>query len=228
MQNGFKYKTPFFLTDSIEFPPVENANSEGLLAVGGDLSSERLLLAYQSGIFPWFNEDSLILWWSPNPRMILYPKNIKISKSMRKVIKSGQFRLSKNTCFEKVIEACSFINRPGQKGTWITDEMRKAYIAMHEKGFAHSYEVWQNDTLVGGLYGIDLGHIFCGESMFSKANNASKFAFIKLAQELERKAYGLIDCQLYTEHLASLGAEEISRTEFIRILKRENQTKQHK
>lgn len=209
-----------FLTDVLEFPSVENANAEGLLAVGGDLSTERLLLAYTNGIFPWFNDDSMILWWSPPRRMVLFPKNIKISKSMRKVIKKGQFRLTKNSCFERVIEQCSYIVRKEQRGTWITETMRRAYVGLHKKGIAKSYEVWENDTLVGGLYGIDLGHIFCGESMFSTVSNASKFAFIQLAQELERRDYALIDCQLYTEHLASLGAEEMPRKEFIKILKR--------
>lgn len=209
------------MTDALEFPSVENTNAEGLLAVGGDLSVERLLLAYNSGIFPWFNNDSLILWWSPKQRMVLFPEKIKVSKSMRKVIKNEQFRLTKNTCFERVIEQCSHIVRKEQQGTWITENMRKAYTALHKRGFAKSYEVWEGDELVGGLYGIDVGHVFCGESMFSTVNNASKFAFIQLAQELERKEYVLIDCQLYTEHLASLGAEEISRKEFIKKLKRE-------
>ena len=209
----------FFLSERLEFPSVENANAEGLLAVGGDLSPERLLLAYRNGIFPWFNEDSLILWWSPDPRMVLFPNKIKISKSMQKVFKSNQFRLTKNTCFETVLEACSTIKRGGQKGTWITDDMKKAYLKLHEKGFAKSYEVWEDDTLVGGLYGIDMGHVFCGESMFSTTSNASKFAFIKLAQEFQEKGE-LIDCQLYTKHLESLGAKEIPRKEFVEILTR--------
>ena len=222
MKENSRHNVIFLLTDALEFPSVENANSEGLLAVGGDLSKERLIVAYTNGIFPWFNDDSMILWWSPPQRMVLFPENIKISKSMRKVIKSGQFRLTKNSCFESVIDQCSYIVRKEQGGTWITENMRRAYIALHKKGIAKSYEVWKNDTLVGGLYGIDLGHVFCGESMFSAVSNASKFAFIQLAQELERKDYTLIDCQLYTEHLASLGAEEMPRKEFIKILKRKN------
>jgi leucyl/phenylalanyl-tRNA--protein transferase len=209
----------YFLTDELIFPPVDSANVEGLLAVGGDLSPERLLLAYQSGIFPWFDNDSIILWWSPDPRMILYPEQIKISKSMKKVIRNNQFRLTKNTCFKDVLEYCSSVPREGQDGTWITDEMKNAYIALHERGIAKSYEVWEGDTLVGGLYGIDLGHIFCGESMFSLTSNASKFAFIKLAQELQEKEYSIIDCQLHTDHLESMGAQEISRKDFIKILK---------
>lgn len=209
----------YLSTDRLEFPSVENADSEGLLAVGGDLSSERLILAYRNGIFPWFNIDSPILWWSPDPRMVLYPHKIKISKSMRKVLRSDQFHLTKNTCFEAVITQCSNIKRAGQKGTWITQDMKNAYIALHEKSHAVSYEVWESDQLVGGLYGIDLGHVFCGESMFSKTNNASKFAFIRLALELEHQSYSLIDCQVHNNHLASLGAEEISRGKFIQVLK---------
>ncbi|ASV32652.1 leucyl/phenylalanyl-tRNA--protein transferase [Maribacter cobaltidurans] len=208
-----------FLGEEIYFPPVENANSEGLLAVGGDLSPERLLLAYQSGIFPWFNEDSLILWWSPDPRMILYPKDIKISKSMRKVIREDKFSLSVNMNFNEVLEQCSSIKREGQAGTWITKEMKNAYTKLHKKGIAKSYEVWENGDLVGGLYGVDLGHVFCGESMFSKRSNASKFAFIHLAKDLQEKGYRFIDCQLYTDHLASLGAREVSRESFMEQLK---------
>ena len=208
----------FFLTDALVFPPVHTANSEGLLAVGGDLSPERLLLAYQQGIFPWFNKDSIILWWSPDPRMVLYPEQIKISKSMKKVLRDNQFKLTKNTCFKEVLDYCSSVERPGQDGTWITEKMKKAYIQLHEKGIAKSYEVWEGDKLVGGLYGIDLGHVFCGESMFSLTSNASKFAFIKLAQELNEKDYEIIDCQLHTDHLESLGAQEIPRTEFVKLL----------
>ena len=207
-----------FLTNELYFPSVEDANTEGLLAVGGNLSPERLMLAYNSGIFPWFNEGSLILWWSPNPRMVLYPERIKVSKSMRKILKKNQFSLTKNSCFEAVVDQCALAKRVGQEGTWITKEMKEAYLKLHEMGYAKSYEVWQEGKMVGGLYGIDLGYIFCGESMFSLVSNASKFAFIQLAKELHQKNYGLIDCQLYTKHLESLGAEEISRTEFIKIL----------
>jgi len=209
---------PYFLTEKLEFPPVHAANSDGLLAVGGDLSPERLLLAYRNGIFPWFNEDSLILWWSPDPRMILFPGKVKISKSMRKVFKSNAFRLTRNTCFEEIIEACAQTKRGNQEGTWITDTMKEAYILLHQKGFAVSYEVWKADTLVGGLYGIDLGDVFCGESMFSSVSNASKYAFIQLAKDLEAKNYRFMDCQVYTKHLASLGAEEIEREKFIALL----------
>lgn len=215
-----KNATISFLTDKLGFPSVEQANSEGLLAVGGDLSPERLQLAYKSGIFPWFNEDSLILWWSPDPRMVLFPEKIRISKSMRKVLNSDRFSISRNTHFKEVIDHCSKVSRKGQEGTWITDAMKEAYLKLHQLGFAKSYEVWENNELVGGLYGIDLGHVFCGESMFSLKSNASKFAFIQLARELLEKKYVLIDCQLYTSHLKSLGAEEIPREYFIKLLKR--------
>jgi leucyl/phenylalanyl-tRNA--protein transferase len=211
-----------FLSDSLVFPDVEKANKEGLLAVGGDLSPERLLLAYKNGIFPWFNEESLILWWSPDPRMVLFPEQIKVSKSMRKVLRDQTFGLTQNTCFERVMEYCATVKREQQEGTWITEEMRDAYLSLHDRGIAKSYEVWEDDTLVGGLYGVDLGTIFCGESMFSLKTNASKFAFIKLAEDLKERNYQLIDCQLYTDHLASLGAEEIPRKEFLKLLKRQN------
>lgn len=210
----------FFLTNELVFPPVASANADGLLALGGDLSSDRLLLAYQKGIFPWFNNDSLILWWSPDPRMVLYPNSIKISKSMGKVLRSHQFSLTVNTCFKDVLDYCSSVERKGQDGTWITVNMKNAYMELHERGYAKSYEVWEDKKLVGGLYGIDLGHVFCGESMFSLTSNASKFAFIKLAEDLKAKDYRIIDCQLHTDHLASLGAHEISRKQFIKLLKR--------
>ena len=218
MKKDSSQKPLTFLTNDLYFPSVENATAEGLLAVGGDLSPERLILAYKSGIFPWFNEGSLILWWSPDPRMVLFPERIKISKSMRKVLKNNQFSYTKNNCFEAVIDQCALAKREGQEGTWITHEMKEAYLKLYELGYAQSYEIWQDDKMVGGLYGIDLGHIFCGESMFSLVSNASKFAFIKLADELQQKKYSLIDCQLYTKHLESLGAEEIPRSRFIEIL----------
>lgn len=211
-----------FLDDRLIFPPVEHASADGLLAVGGDLSSERLILAYKSGIFPWFNEDDLILWWSPDPRMVLFPEKIKISKSMRKILTKGSFRLTKNAAFERIIDLCSAVPRKGQDGTWITKEMIQAYIKLHKKGVAHSYEVWDGEELVGGLYGIDLGHVFCGESMFSNKSNASKYAFIKMTEEFKGKGYKLIDCQLHTEHLESLGAELIPRKEYLHILKGKN------
>jgi leucyl/phenylalanyl-tRNA--protein transferase len=195
------------------------ANEDGLLAVGGDLSMERLLLAYKSGIFPWFNDDALILWWSPDPRMVLFPNKIKVSKSMRKVLRDGKLQLTQNTCFSEVLERCASMERKGQDGTWITPKMKSAYIDLHKKGWAKSYEVWEDGVLVGGLYGLDLGHVFCGESMFSLKPNASKFAFVKMAQELQEKNYHLIDCQVHTDHLESLGAELIPRKQFVEILK---------
>lgn len=218
MEKDSKNLPLFFLGDRLEFPPVEMANEDGLLAVGGDLSPERLLMAYKSGVFPWFNDDALILWWSPNPRMVLYPKEVKVSKSMRKVLREGHFNLTQNTCFERILDHCAQVERKGQEGTWITPKMKTAYLELFQRGFAKSWEVWENGALVGGLYGVDLGHVFCGESMFSLSPNASKFAFIKLAQVLAERNYSLIDCQIHTDHLESLGAIEIPRADFIEIL----------
>jgi leucyl/phenylalanyl-tRNA---protein transferase len=209
----------FFLSKDLFFPPIQEADQDGILAVGGDLSPERLLLAYQNGIFPWFEDDDPILWWSPNPRMVLFPDEFKVSKSMRNIINKNIFKVTVNQNFREVIYNCKKINREGQNGTWITKEMITAYCKLHEMGIAKSIEVWQNDELVGGLYGIDLGHVFCGESMFSKVSNASKIAFISLVADLKSKRYKLLDCQVYNEHLDSLGCREIDRTDFIRILK---------
>ncbi len=208
----------YFLSKKLEFPPVDTASEDGLLAVGGDLSPERLLLAYKNGIFPWFNDDSLILWWAPDPRMILYPDKVKVSKSMRKVIRDGTFTLAKNTCFEQVMDYCAQIERKGQDGTWITPEMKTAYMNLYKKGHAKSFEVWEDGELVGGLYGVDLGHVFCGESMFSLRPNASKYAFIQMAQEFGEKGYKIIDCQVHTNHLESMGAESVPRKDFLEIL----------
>ena len=206
------------LDKKILFPNVETANPDGIIAIGGDLSPERLILAYKSGIFPWYNEGEPIIWYSPDPRMVLYPENLRISKSMRSIMRKENFQITFNQNFKEVISNCKTINRKDQPGTWITDEMQKAYIELHKIGIAKSVEVWQDDELVGGLYGIDLGHIFCGESMFSKVSNASKVAFIFLTQKYEKEDYRLIDCQVYNEHLASLGAEEIPRRKFIKTL----------
>lgn len=213
-----------FLGPELWFPPTDYASADGLLAAGGDLSPARLLLAYKSGIFPWFNDDSLILWWSPDPRMVLFPNKIRISKSMRKLLQADRFRLTKNTDFETVIKNCALAKRPNQQGTWITDKIIEAYLKLHRSGQAVSYEVWQGEDLVGGLYGVDLGRVFCGESMFSQVSNASKFAFIRMVQELAAKEYAMIDCQMYTPHLASLGAETIARKDFIRILSENNES----
>ncbi len=203
------------------FPPVENSDIEGLLAIGGDLSSERLLLAYRSGIFPWYEEDQPILWWSPDPRMVLFPQRLKVSKSMRQLFNKKAFQVTYNQNFEEVIQNCAEIKREGQRGTWITDEMISAYIQLHQQGFATSVEVWEDDDLVGGLYGIYLKEkkIFCGESMFTKVSNASKYGFISLVRQLKNEGVKLIDCQVYTSHLESLGAEEIDRTVFLDYLK---------
>ena len=210
----------YLLSEDLIFPPVHLADKYGLLAFGGDLSAERLLLAYKSGIFPWYNQVEPIVWYSPDPRMVLFPKKLKISKSMKQIIRKNQFRATFNQNFSEVIANCKNSYREGQGGTWITDEMEQAYINLHNFGVAKSVEVWEENELVGGLYGIDLGHVFCGESMFSKVSNASKFAFIQLVQKLEKEHYTLIDCQVYNEHLDSLGAEEISRSEFLTYLKK--------
>jgi len=209
----------FLLTDKLVFPAVELADKNGVLAIGGDLSVERLLLAYKSGIFPWYNQGEPIIWYSPDPRMILFPKNLKISKSMRQIIRKQEFTITFNQNFEEVIFNCKHIFRAADQGqTWITDKMEEAYIKLHKKGIAKSVEVWLENELVGGLYGIDLGTVFCGESMFSKVSNASKLAFIYLTQKLEKENYTLIDCQVYNNHLASLGADEIPRNEFLKYL----------
>ncbi|AYD47182.1 leucyl/phenylalanyl-tRNA--protein transferase [Arachidicoccus soli] len=205
------------LSKNLWFPPVEEALSDGLLAMGGDLSLQRLLLAYRNGIFPWY-EDEIPLWWAPDPRFILFPQKIKVSKSMRSIIKKEIFRFSYNQHFREVIENCQTINRQNQEGTWITAEIKNAYIDLHKKGYAFSGEAWQGDKLVGGLYGVKLGRVFFGESMFSKFSNASKFAFIQLVQLLIEEGIALIDCQIYSEHLESLGAEMIERKTFQQML----------
>ncbi|MFT5237278.1 MAG: leucyl/phenylalanyl-tRNA--protein transferase [Flavobacteriaceae bacterium] len=210
----------FYLSQSLEFPNPSEADSDGLLAVGGDLTPERLLIAYNSGIFPWYENNQPILWWSPNPRMILYPEKMKVSKSLRKLVNKETYQVTFNTVFSEVIKNCSTIKREGQGGTWITEEMQKAYIDLHKLGHIISVEVWRDGNLVGGLYGIDLPKkkVFCGESMFSSESNVSKVAFYYLVLELEKRSYKIIDCQLYTTHLESLGAEEVSRQEFLQIL----------
>ncbi len=207
-----------FLNDNIWFPPVSSASIDGMIAIGGDLSVERLLLAYRSGIFPWYNEGEPIVWYSPDPRMVLFPEKLKVSKSMRQLINKKIFKVTFNTHFNEVIANCKIMNRNDQLGTWITDEMQKAYTKLHEFGVAKSVEVWLDDKLVGGLYGIDLGTIFCGESMFSHVSNASKIAFIYLVEKLKSENYSLIDCQMYTSHLESLGAQEIPRSDFLKYL----------
>ncbi|MFV0541452.1 MAG: leucyl/phenylalanyl-tRNA--protein transferase [Aestuariibaculum sp.] len=206
----------YLLSDKLWFPNVSEAAPDGLLAVGGNLSAERLLLAYKSGVFPWFSEGEPILWWSPNPRFVLFPNKLKVSKSMKQFLRNTDYKVTVNRDFKAVIEACSKIKRLGQSDTWITLNMINAYIVLHELGYAKSVEVWRGKHLVGGLYGIDLGNgVFCGESMFSVENNASKAGFITFLQNTN---YKLIDCQVYTNHLESLGAEDISRVDFLKYL----------
>ena len=203
------------------FPPVEQAETEpdGLLAVGGDLSPEPLLNAYRHGIFPWFSDDQPILWWSPNPRTVLYPEQLKISRSLAKTLRNKPFRISFNHCFSDVIRACAE-PRPESPGTWITEDMIQAYIRLHQLGHAHSIEVWFEGKLVGGLYGVAIGQVFFGESMFSRAADASKIALVSLCQSLEERRFRMIDCQVYSSHLISLGAVEISRAQFCEQLNR--------
>ncbi len=212
----------YCLTKDLFFPTVSQANRDGILAIGGDLSPERLLLAYTSGIFPWFEPGEPILWWSPNPRMVLFLEELIVSKSMRNILNRKSFKVTFNQSFREVISNCQNIKRNGQNGTWITNDMIEAYCKLHESGNAKSVEVWQNEELVGGLYGIDLGTIFCGESMFSLVSNASKVAFIALVEQLKTQNYKLLDCQVYNPHLESLGCREIKRTEFMSILSNEN------
>ena len=208
----------YFLLKELFFPDVSEADEHGILAVGGDLSPERLMFAYRSGIFPWFDSDEPILWWSPKERMVLFPDELVVSKSMRSILRKEVFTVTFNKDFRAVISNCSQIVRNGQRGTWITEDMIEAYVKLHELGYAKSVEVWQDEELVGGLYGIDLGHIFCGESMFSKVSNASKAAFITLVENLKIRQYKLVDCQVHNDHLESLGAREIDRIEFMKIL----------
>lgn len=205
-----------YLNQNIEFPDVSEASSEGVLAIGGDLSVDRLLLAYKSGIFPWFDADEPIVWWSPDPRFVLFPEKLKVSKSMRQVLRNSDFEVTVNKDFRTVITECSKMKRNGQAGTWITESMIHAYVDLQLQGYAKSVEVWQNNELVAGLYGVDLGNgVFCGESMFTKVSNASKVGFITFIQNTN---YKLIDCQVYTNHLASLGAEDIPRDMFLGYL----------
>ena len=202
-----------------EFPPIEQALTEpdGLLAVGGDLSPQRLLNAYQHGIFPWYTEGEPILWWSPDPRFVLFPEKLKISRSLRKTLRKHVFEVRMDTAFEAVMRACAE-SRPNQQGTWISEEMLQAYIRMHQLGFAHSVECWQDGQLVGGLYGMAIGQVFFGESMFSRRTDASKVALVYLCEYLIEHEFKLIDSQVYTQHLESLGAELIPRSEFAQLL----------
>ena len=206
-----------WLSDKIVFPPYELTTDDGIIALGGDLSEERLICAYKNGIFPWYSEGEPIVWYSPHDRMVLFPDDLKVSKSMRNIINKKKFVITENSAFNEVIYNCKNIERNDGFGTWITDDMQQAYINLHQKGIAKSIEVWFDNELVGGLYGLEINNIFCGESMFSKVSNASKLAFIHLVQ---KNKYKLIDCQVYNEHLASLGAKEIERDLFLKILKK--------
>lgn len=207
----------FALDNELVFPPVHLAEPDGLLAMGGDLSSERLLLAYRNGIFPWYEGDT-ILWWCPHPRFVLFPDELKVSKSIKTLLNKNELKFTTNKAFAQVIHHCKETKRPGQDGTWITNEVEKAYCRLHELGYAHSAEVWKNDELVGGLYGIKLDRVFFGESMFSLKSNASRFAFIKYVQQLKNEGTELIDCQVYTEYLESFGARMIDRENFTSLL----------
>ncbi len=210
----------YILSNEYVFPPVHNAGENGLIAVGGDLSPGRLLAAYRAGIFPWYDDkdDHVILWWSPDPRFVLFPAELKIHKSVKAMLQRDEMQFSMNTAFNEVIRQCKIIKRPGQQSTWITGGMETAYLKMHELGFAHSAEVWQNGVLTGGLYGIRIGQVFFGESMFSKISNASRFAFIRYVQYLQQQGVRLIDCQVHTAYLESFGARMIKRKKFINLL----------
>lgn len=206
------------LDEKIWFPPVQQAQKDGLLAIGGDLGEERLLLAYRSGIFPWFNEDEPPLWWSPDPRCVLFPDELKVSSSMQQQLRKKAFEFRINSNFEGVMRGCQSIHRPGQDGSWITEDIIDAYLSLHERGFAWSAEAWQDGQLAGGLYGILMDGVFFGESMFARTSNASKYAFICWVETLKQRGVVLIDCQVHTPHLESLGARMIPRSDFIRLL----------
>jgi len=210
--------TVFLLTDKIAFPHPHLASSEGLLAVGGDLSQERLLLAYRMGIFPWFSDDEPILWWSPDPRLVLYPREIKISKTLNKIMKKGLFKVTMDSAFVQVITQCAQIRLQNNEGTWIVKDMIDAYCKLHESGFVHSVETWHQGELAGGLYGVSLGKCFFGESMFTRISNASNIALVKLVEYLNTLSFDMIDCQLTTEHLLRFGAKEIPRVSFLNQL----------
>jgi len=211
--------TIYMLSNELSFPHPNLARKDGLLAVGGDLSDERLLLAYQNGIFPWYSGDEPIIWWSPDPRLVLYPDQLKVSRSLKKTIRQKKFTVTIDTVFDDVIKACASIRTIKQKETWITGDMIKAYCSLHRSGFAHSVEAWYQGNLVGGLYGVSLGKCFFGESMFSIVDNASKVAFVYFVDILKTLSIDLIDCQVSTEHLMQFGAREIERKRFLKELK---------
>ena len=212
--------TVYRLTKELVFPPPELADDDGLLAIGGDLSVNRLILAYSMGIFPWYSDNDPILWWSPDPRLVLIPSELKVSRTLRQTINKGIYRVTTNTAFEDVIRNCATIRRKGQGGTWITDDMIKAYVRLHKAGYAHSVESWADDELAGGFYGVMMGKAFFGESMFAKKTDASKVAFAAYAANLAEKGFELIDCQVSTEHMKRFGAKEIPRAEFLKLLQK--------
>ncbi len=207
--------TIFLLSHTIEFPPPNLAEKEGLLAIGGDLSEKRLLLAYQMGIFPWFSEDEPLMWWTPDPRLILYPHELRVSRSLKKTINKKMFEITMDTAFEEVITSCADVRIKNCEETWIIDDMITSYCALHKSGFAHSVEAWHEGELAGGLYGVSLGRCFFGESMFTLKSNASKVAFVALVEYLKERSFDLIDCQVTTDHLMRFGAQEISRNQFL-------------
>jgi len=210
----------FYLTDEHIFPPPHLAEKEGLLAVGGDLSEDRLLLAYRMGIFPWYSAEEPLLWWSPDPRLVLYPQEIKVSKTLKKIIKKNKFSVTMDQAFAEVIHQCAQIRMENHEGTWINNDMRKAYCRLYQSGYAHSVEAWYQGELAGGLYGVSLGHLFFGESMFTRISNASNVAFVKLVEYLTQLSFDMIDCQVKTEHMIRFGAREIPRDLFLQQLKK--------
>ncbi len=209
----------YILNSQISFPPVQQASPDGLLCIGGDLSPQRLLHAYKSGIFPWYNDGDPILWWAPEQRMVVFPSNYTVPKKVRNVLNRKLYSVTFNQEFEKVIENCRFTIRNGNADTWLTDEMHAAYLQLYHMGVAKSVEVWNGEELVGGLYGLELNGVFCGESMFSKQSNASKYAFVALVEKLAHENFRLLDCQLYNDYLYQLGAREIPREEFMKVLR---------
>jgi leucyl/phenylalanyl-tRNA--protein transferase len=215
----------FQLTEEIAFPPVDLAEPDGLLAVGGDLSEDRLLAAYSLGIFPWYSEGSPLLWWSPDPRMVLFPEELKVPRRLERVIRREEFQVTFDRAFAETVRNCAEVHRTGSGGTWITTEMAEAYVRLHRLGRAHSVEVWQSGKLAGGLYGISMGGAFCGESMFTLRPNASKVAFVTLVRRLGERGVSLIDCQMKTAHLAGFGAREVPRSDFVELLSKAMKTR---
>jgi leucyl/phenylalanyl-tRNA--protein transferase len=210
----------FLLSDKMAFPPPHLAIRDGLLAVGGDLSQERLLLAYHMGIFPWFSDDEPIMWWSPDPRLVLYPQEVRVSKTLKKIIKKNMFQMTMDSAFVQVLESCAQVRLQNNEGTWINKDMIDAYCKLHKSGFAHSMEAWYKGELAGGLYGVSLGRCFFGESMFARVSNASNVALFKLVEYLKKMSFDMIDCQVSTEHMIRFGAREIPRARFLEQLEK--------